>query len=299
MHTKMIRFAFLALLLFLTVTASAQSQLAATLEVLASGVSVRRVNTQEFIPVIREAIVGVGDTIRTDATGRVRITFFSDGVDTELLPNTEYAITQFEGAGESFQITVQVVLGQTVQRLQRLLDSNSSYNINTNGMTLAARGTQFSVRVEASGRSGMLVTEGNVDATSGEATASVPPSFGIRADRATGLSDVVKASTFDELDAAIDGCSAVLTLADDVSLNVRTAPRRDGRQIGYATAEDVAQILGTNQSANWYRIAFADGYGWVSVANVSIDENCAGIRIFADDFDEEAGATQPDDSNDS
>lgn len=299
MRFKLTHLTTLAFLLVCVFAVSAQSQLAATLEVLSAGVSVRRVNTQEFISVTKEAIVGVGDSIRTDATGRARITFFKDGVDTELLPNTEYHITQFEGKDSTFNITAEVVIGQTIQQLKRLLDSNSSYTISTDGMTLAARGTQFAVRVEESGRAAMLTTEGTVDAASGDQSASVPSGFGIRGDRDTGLSDVVRASTFEELDAAIDGCGAVLNLSDDVSLNVRSALSRNAPLLGYLVPQDVTRVFGKNKSATWYRVAFADGYGWVSVASVTINKDCAGLREFADDFSEDGDASHTPNSSDS
>src|SRR5688572_17836454 len=120
----------------------AQSDLAATMEVLSPGVEVMRAGTANWIAVRVEAIVGVGDHIRTDATGEARITYFADGVDTTILPNTEYAINTFSGDAETFNIEAEVVAGQTTQRLTRLLDAGSSYNIETPAMSLVARGTE-------------------------------------------------------------------------------------------------------------------------------------------------------------
>src|SRR5436190_2257366 len=126
MQRKSIVILFILLLPVLGTLHAQSNELAATLEVLAAGVEVQRVNTTNWIDVKIEAIVGVGDTIRTDKTGKARITFFSDGVDTELQENTEYRITQFEGQDTSFKIGAEVVVGQTVQRIGRILDSNSS-----------------------------------------------------------------------------------------------------------------------------------------------------------------------------
>lgn len=263
-------------------------ELAATLEVLSPSVEVLRVNTVNWIAVRAEAIVGVGDTIRTNEAGRARVTFFADGTDTELLPNTEYRIERFEGTNESFTLSVEVIVGQTTQRLARLLDATSSYNVTTPGMVLAARGTAFTIRVENSGRAAMLVTEGSVNAGQDSASADVPPEFGIRAASGGGLSDVVRARTFDQLDAALDGCAAVITTPDDVRLNVRIGAGLDFARIGTIDAADVTNLIGA--SGQWYRIPYQDGFGWILSTTAKIEEGCAGLRQFDSNFGPENAA---------
>ena len=258
-------------------------QLAATLEVLEPGVEVLRIDTVNWINVNVEGIVGVGDTIRTDDTGRARITFFADGTDTEILPNSEYRITQFEGDDESFTLIAEVVIGQTTQRLSRLLDANSTYDIITPGMTLAARGTEFKIRVERTGRSAMLVSEGMVNADNDAGSADVPVEFGIRAAVAGDLSDVVRASNFATLDSSIDGCTASVTTQDDVRLNVRIGPDIAFSRVGTIDPAEVDRFIGVTASGGWYRIHFRDGFGWILSSNATIQSSCAGLREFPDD----------------
>jgi hypothetical protein len=258
----------------------AQNDFAATLEVLSAGVEVQRVNTANYIPVEVEAIVGVGDYIRTDATGEARITFFDDGTDVTLEPNTEYHIVEFQGDDEDFQISVEVLAGQTLHRLNRVLGANSRYDVETPTMTLAAQGTVFAIRVEESGRAGMLVFDGTVDADSEAGTADVPPEFGIRAEAGSTLSDVVRASTFAQLDAALDGCSAAVTTLDDVSINVRLGPSLEQNQVGVLSAEMIDSFIGVSADGSWYRIRFAGGFGWLLSSTATIDSACAGLRVF-------------------
>lgn len=282
---------------------TAQTDLAAVLEVLQAGVEVQRVNTSTWLPVRLEGIVGVGDHIRTDATGRARITFFADGTEAELLPNTEYRIQTFSGSSEQFTITAEVLIGQTLQRLSRILDSNSSYNILTPGMGLVARGTEFAIRVESNGRSAMLVTEGLVGADDAglngvaASEAEVAPGFGVRAATDEPLSDVVRAQTFAELDAALDGCPATVTTPDDVSLNVRAAPSTDADLLGYLSAAAVTTVFGQVAESGWYRIAFADsstGYGWILSSTAEVNSTCAGLREFPVDHSETSAASDED-----
>lgn len=259
----------------------AQGELAATLEVLSEGVEVKRVNTEQWIPVNIEAIVGVGDQIRTSEKGRARIIFFADGTETELLANTTYQIDQFSGNEEGFQLSVSVLSGQTIQRLNRLLDTNSSYDVNTPGMELAARGTNFRIRVEADGRSAMLVDEGLVQAGT---ESEVPPGFGIRAEEGGALSEVVPAADFATLDSALDGCAAELSLPDDSQFNIRLAPDREAVRVGSIDPAEVETLFGRTQSSNWYRIAYRGGFGWILASQAEISTGCAGLRPFPDNF---------------
>jgi hypothetical protein len=242
-HSRRLLFLLVGLLTFALFSAvSAQeSDLAAVLEVLEGSVEVNRVNTAQWLPVRVEAIVGVGDRIRTDSTGTARITYFA------------------------------------------ALDASSSYLITTPGMSLAARGTRFAVRVEESGRSAMLVSEGLVEAGKAGISSDVPPSFGIRAPVDEPLSDVVRATSFEELDAALDGCVATVTTPDDVSLNVRLAPDVNAPRVGVVGAADVTRFVGVTQSGGWFRIDFRGGFGWILSSAAVVATDCAGLRIFPDD----------------
>ena len=243
----LVTFAFFLLALE-PVAAQEPTGLAATLEVLEAGVEVLRADTSNWILVNRESIVGTGDTIRTDDTGRARITFFADGTASEILPNSEYRIDQFRGNDTSFTLILELVIGQSLQTLGRVLDTSTEYQMITPAMSLSARGTAFVMRVEPTGRAAMFVSDGLVDASDEEATSQVPPAFGIRADTEGELSDVVRASTFDELDAALDGCTAVVTMLDDVSYNVRAVPSTDAAIVAMLPAQEIDRFFGVTQT---------------------------------------------------
>ena len=260
----------------------ATSELAATLEVLEPGVEVLRVNTNNWISVNIEAIVGVGDHIRTDDSGEARITFFVDGVDTVLLPNTEYRINQFEGAEDRFNISAEVLVGQTTQRVERILDISSTYDINTPGMSLTVRGTEFAIRVEDTGRSALLVSEAMVVTSADDDVAEVEAGFGIRSAVNEVLSDVVAATSFDQLDSALDGCQATVQVKDDVRLNVRIGPDIGFPRVGTIDPATVTLLLGVSEPDNWYRLPFQGGFGWILTSDMMLNPGCAGLRVFPD-----------------
>ncbi len=283
MRRKSVFILFILLLPILGTLHAQSDELAATLEVLSAGVEVQRVNTGNWIEVKIEAIVGVGDTIRTDKTGKARITFFSDGVDTVLKENTEYRITRFEGQDTSFNIGAEIVVGQTVQRIGRILDSNSSYDITTPSMALAARGTEFVIRVSDTGRAATLVSKGVVKADAEAVTADVPPGYGIRRDEGQPLSEVVQATTFDQLDSALDGCNATVKVDGDFSLNVRQGADLSFPLVGTIAPTVIDRFFG-KATTNWYRIPFRGGYGWVESITAKVAVDCSGLRSFADKY---------------
>lgn len=277
-------------------SAFAQNDFAAKLEVLDEGVDVQRVNTAARIGVNIEAVVGVGDTIFTGNGARARIHFFDDGSNVTLEPNTIYRIDEFRRAGrDGFILRTSVLLGNTVQDLQRVLDADSAYIVHTPSMDLEAHGTVFAVRVENSSRSGTVVREGTVAASNtGSTGAEVRAGFGVRAVPGNKLSDVVQVDTFSQLDSFLDGCNISMSTADDVSLNVRLAPSLDAARISFIPASAITRAIGTVEGTTWYRIQFADNFAWVLSSNAEIQGACAGLRLFAADHVEDASLYNPD-----
>lgn len=280
-----------------TLAQEVDGQYAATLTVLDEGVEILRVNTSNWIAVKVESLAGVGDTIRTDDIGRAQINFLADGNITIVQPNTTYTITRFDVSGETFNIAAEVQAGQTQHQLSPVQESSSTYSVTTPGMVLTSPGGQFAVRVESSGRSAVLTSEGSVTAIKGDARAEVPAGFGVRATVDGALSDVVPARTFAELDAALDGCTITITTLDDVSLNVRSGPGVNFEQVGYIGGGAISTVLGLNDAGNWYRIDFRGGYGWVLVSNGEVNEGCAGLRRFRDDYGPEDVSLYSSDEN--
>lgn len=274
----------LALLLLLSVpgTLAAQTDLAARMEVQQEGVQVLRVNTEMALDVSTESVVGVGDTLLTDATGRATILFFPEGVSAELAPNTRVRIEQFQGSAEHFRLRLVLLSGEVQSVLSEELSDESSFVIETPLMNLSADGTAFMVGVDTQQKTRALVEEGVVQASNAQQTAAVPAGFGIRSESEERLSDVVRADNFAQLDSALDGCAIAVETDDDVSINLRVGPSQTTRLVGFATADSIDRALGTNESGGWYRVAFGEGYAWFLSTTAQVDTACAGLRVFSD-----------------
>ena len=264
-----------------TPTAQAQDELVATLEVFNAGVEIKRAGTDLWLPVSIESLVGQGDSIRTDETGEALITFFNDGTFSELDPESEIVITEFVGDDEDFSLTLEILRGITHQQFEKLLDknANSSYQVVTPGITMTVRGTVFAVRVEETGRSALITTDGLVSANK----TPVEVGFGVRAESDGALSDVVPATNFDELDAALDGCAANKALSGDILFVVRRAPSTDSQIITTLTPDEIQEAFGVSEDEAWYRIPIDNPlfeYGWVSADLIELGGNCSMLREF-------------------
>lgn len=261
------------------------AELVASLEVLSAGVEVRRVDTENWVPINVETLIGQGDQIKTDASGSARIIFFADGTSTVLEPDTQVRILHFTGSEEKFDLSVEILFGVTRQQFGRLVESGSTYEVETPGVAMTVRGTDFSVRVEDGGRSALLTHEGVVQANASGTTSEVPPEFGVRSEIGMPLSDVVPATSFDELDAALDGCAGSIETPADVKLNVRLSPGLDAEIVGSIAPADIGNLIGATEDGAWYRIPFRSGYAWVASAGMTINvtDNCPNIAVY--DYD--------------
>ena len=271
-------------------------ELAAKLEVRASGVDVIRVNTEERIPVNVETVIGVGDTIYTGETGIARVSFFND-IAVEIEPNTTYRIVEFNSEGEDFTLVTAIDLGNITNIIDRELNENSIYVVNTPGMELSARGTVYAVRVEPNRRSSTVVEDGEVEASNNTEVASVPAGFGVRAsantDDENGISDVVPVFSFAQLDSNLDGCDIAISAPGDVSLNVRLGPSLDYQQVGFIAPSAISLALGELSDNGWYRVEYAGSYGWVLANAATVDPECAGLRQYDMEYQEDPATYDP------
>lgn len=92
----------------------------------------------------RAELVEEGDWVRTDNLGLAYLTFF-EGVETEILPNTQLKIGKFQvdELQETFQITVESSVGDLHTQVEQVLDAGSSYELITPTAIIAVRGTDW------------------------------------------------------------------------------------------------------------------------------------------------------------
>ncbi len=256
---------------------------AATLQVMAAVVELRRANTDDWLTVRGEGILGSGDAIRTRLQGRARIVLFDDGTEIVLEPNTTFVLDDLQADETDFVLEGTLVTGQTIHRIRRILDTMSTYNIQTDTGSLAARGTEFTVRQRENDQLAFLSFESVIDVTYADGEVSVEAGFGGRVEPNGELSEIVQASTFAELDAQLDGCEGAFIPGDNRRLPVYNGPDADSEGVGVLLPADLTQLQGRDASGEWYRVPFAGASGWVPTASlerVQVADDCAGLRVF-------------------
>jgi len=87
-------------------------------------------------------IVGEGDWVRTDNLGEAQVAFFTGDLTT-ILPNTQAQIGKLQGTDASPVLTLDQSVGVMRHQIGRVLDANSSYEVNTPSAVITVRGTDF------------------------------------------------------------------------------------------------------------------------------------------------------------
>jgi hypothetical protein len=127
-----------------TTRSSAQVEEGATMTVLRGQVAVVHPDGSAIQPAPSGTIVNVGDEIRTLGNTGALITFFV-GTEIELAENTVIAIQQVSRQGDRIDVSLRQVLGATINRVQTVSGSGSTYRIDVGGAVAVVRGTTFAV----------------------------------------------------------------------------------------------------------------------------------------------------------
>jgi VCBS repeat-containing protein len=114
-----------------------------------------------------EAEVGMsleeGDNIKTGDDSSAEITFF-DGSTVELQPNTEIEIVSLDISADtdSTTITLEQIVGATINRVINIIDPESSYEVETLSGVAAVRGSVLVVCVTGNGTTWIANQKGNI-----------------------------------------------------------------------------------------------------------------------------------------
>lgn len=104
------------------------------------------------------------DDLATGAGGRLVISL-SDGSVVSLAANARVVLKDFRQTGNSREL-LDVLVGRLRVKINKLSGRPNPYRINSPTASIAVRGTEFSVRVAASGETAVAVSEGLVEVVS-------------------------------------------------------------------------------------------------------------------------------------
>lgn len=131
------------------------------LSVISGDVQIREADGNEWKDAKDEMKLAAGDTIRTGADSYALITFF-EGSTMNIEPNSQIqvqAIEQAEGS-DSTIVRLKQMAGETWNRVEKLVDSISKFEIETPAGTGSAKGTTIGMVIGPDGETTMRVYEG-------------------------------------------------------------------------------------------------------------------------------------------
>lgn len=123
---------------------AAQIQQGATITVLRGEIAIIRPDGSAVQPAPSGSTVSVGDEIRTIGRSSALITFFA-GTEIELGADTILVVEVLSKDGDKIDVSLKQVLGATVNRVQTLAGSGSTYQIQAGGAVALVRGTTFAL----------------------------------------------------------------------------------------------------------------------------------------------------------
>jgi hypothetical protein len=121
-------------------------------------------NTAVSVPLTPGYILNPGDRVDTRGGGRVVIDL-SDGSLVVVQPESIIVLKDYRQA-ESLRELFEIVLGMVRVKINHFAGRPNPYRMNTPTASIAVRGTEFSIEVDASGDTKVVVYEGSVEVTS-------------------------------------------------------------------------------------------------------------------------------------
>lgn len=133
-------------------TATTPAGESGTLSDIAGEVQVLRSGTSAWTAAANGMKIWTGDGLKTGSDGYALITFF-DGSVMEVDAGTEISMEELsQTSGGSTTVQINQTIGNTLNRVQNLVDSSSTYEVTTPAGSAVVRGTIYSVEVKDEGK---------------------------------------------------------------------------------------------------------------------------------------------------
>lgn len=140
-------------------------------------VQVLRSSLTESVKATRGMELTVGDTITTGDNGSANLVFF-DGSVMEVKAKSEILVKELKTAStDSTSIRLRQNIGRTINRVKKLVDPASKYEVETPAAVVVVRGTVFDLLVLQSGDTTVKAEEGSVLFTASGITVTVNQGF--------------------------------------------------------------------------------------------------------------------------
>ena len=140
-------------------------------------VQVLRSGSTESVNATNGMELAVGDTITTGDNGSAKLTFFEGSV-MEIKANSEILVNELSTATTgSTTVSLMEQVGSTINRIGKLVDSSSKYEVETPAAVAVVRGTVFDLLVQQNGTTTVKAEEDSVSFTASGVTLTVNEGF--------------------------------------------------------------------------------------------------------------------------
>ena len=228
------------------------------------------------------SVFNPGDTLRTDQNGTALVTWFYDGTESVLGPNSSLTLNDFSGEAKgAYVINLTLHSGHLVSGLGGIaadLSTGGSWTLTTPAFNVKLLRGQFTVTVTDNATT-LAVTEGRVEVTIG----SGEP-FPVDANQYLVSTDGAVKMLSD--DGVTPNLTGVCTATAKSNLNVRLAPNQDSRRLGGVQADQVFWVESGTEGNLWLQVYYqtppedeeGHNYGWVYGPAVTLDQTaCANL----------------------
>jgi hypothetical protein len=273
--------ALLALLLINGAPAAPQAAYAAVLHVVYPGVALQRAQTQAWLPLTAGAAapLGAGDRVRTDDTGRARISFWP-GADMLLLSASYYQLDALEVSEQTGTRLSAQLSGLAVHHMAADMPS-LVYELRVGDAVITRPGELFATWAREGKPLSVTAAAGAVEALAGDDSVTVRAGEGWF--RQAGANTVIAFEppwNAAQMQGLIEGCPSVVDTLGAATLRVRLGPGLGYTAMGGFAYRQQILIMAENESRGWYRIPFLGGFGWVLRAAVETD--CQNLPVLPD-----------------
>ncbi len=229
---------------------------------------------------IQNSILDPGETLRTDANGVALITWFYDGTESALGPDSRLTLNSFSGTSAAdFVIDIELHEGHlagSVGALAADISEDGEWTIKTPAFTARPLRGQFELTVSPEGDTRLVVTQGRVEVLVADA-APFPVDANQFLVGAPGVAETLTTDGVTPSDALV--AQDVCTATAPVNLNVRLAPNEDSRRLGGVPAGQTFWVRAATEGNLWLQVFYetpqddpeARSYGWVYGPAVELD----------------------------
>lgn len=225
-------------------------------------------------PVLDQTSLETGETLRTDEQGVALITWFYDGTESVLNPNSSLTVNEFTGTKDDpFVLELTLDQGHMVSGLGDYAADigGGDWVLNTPAYAIKLLRGQIEVSVAEDGASMLYVTEGRAEVMVGDAD-PITVDEGQYYDGA-----MVGAISEDGITPALSG---VCTAVANTNLVVRMFPSENSQRLDGVTEGQELWVRAGTEGALWLQIYFETdpfqedlhNFGWVYGPATTLDE---------------------------